>query len=197
MREFANAKTLFRIVKEIVYPILLSEGFSPIRGTRGCWRTPLNNGAVSVCVHLSSLGSSAGGGNTFDVEFTLTNKEGFVVRKSYLTRCLVQNQLNDLMAIQSAVNARRPRSAETEVAMNFPGPVGDFVRARYSVPSESRYREGSYVEFDYYSEDDVRAFSEFTSHCVSSAIARFVSGGCPAPITEPVRDTFSVVKTVL
>jgi hypothetical protein len=71
--------------------------------------------------------------------------------------------------------------------------VGEGARAAYEPPDPSRYQEGRYVGFHYFSEEDVRAFAGFLARHVATALERFLDERCPPPIVVPMSSAFKIV----
>jgi pyridoxine/pyridoxamine 5'-phosphate oxidase len=97
------------------------------------------------------------------------------MRQGHVTGCLEQAELDELRAIQNAINARRPRTSELEAWMSEDSPLGEHTRESYRqyAQGEKPYRPGDFVIFGYYSLEDVRAHTAFLARLLPEVVVRF------------------------
>jgi len=180
-------------LRDVLGPALLACGYRRVPKTQAAWRRPVGRGTLTVTFRASSFGSAATGGNSLNAEVILIDGEAGT-RRGELSRCLTQPELDELRALQGDVNARRPLTSVTVQWLPEASPVGASTRSMYEPPVPARYREGSYVGLEYYSEQDVRVFASFLARYAGEALERFATDRCPPPIIVPLADTtFRVV----
>ncbi len=117
-----------------------------------------------------------------DVHLSMNAQMARDVRHTQLSRCLLQHELDEWWEIQAMVNSRRPLTTTTAEWIASNTAIAERTKARYEPPPRSHFREGYYVGFDYFSEEDILSFAAFLARCCPLAVERFATNQCPRSI---------------
>ena len=187
MADYIKSRDVIRVMTQTLTPMFEAAGYRRPPKTRACWARPVDEGTVKVCIVTSRWSRAELGGGSFNPEVHLAGTDGFVVRWAQLSRCRTQAALDELREVQAAVNARRPQTDWSRMCQRSPTPLGALHLERYTSPDASRYRDGAYVEFDYYSDADIHAFAGVLERHAVAALNRFLRNECATPIVDDGR----------
>lgn len=186
MSDFVRSTVVYRCLREMLGPALQAAGYRRVPKTQAAWSRDVASAELSITFRASSYGSAAAGGNTLDASVAVHGGPAGQWRRAELSRCLKRAELDEWRAVQAEVNARRPLTSATVQWLPEASAVGAAARAAYEPPDPARYREGGYVAFHFFAEEDVRAFAAFLARHAVSALERFAADRCPPPVLVPL-----------
>jgi hypothetical protein len=180
---YARSTEVYQEMRAALGPWAKANGYRRRRGSPAGWVRPLGTERdLSFWFDVSAWGSGATGGSSFHGVLEEAPSKGSGVapdrgnmRQRDFTQCLEQAELDELRGIQNAINARRPRTPETEAWMREDSELGEHTRKDYRqyAQGEKPYQPGDYVYFGYYSLEDVRAHTAFVARLLPEVVVRF------------------------
>ena len=197
MSEYARSTVVYREIRDALDPWCKENGFRRMKGTEPTWLRPLGTSQdLSFSFRVNAWGGGAIGGNSFHgtMQVAPSHSSGVLadastMRQSDISLCFLQVELDELRRVQTAINRKRPRTAELEAWMREDSAVGEQTRQMYS-GNEARYEVGDFVTFGYYSIDDVRDLTGFVARHLPSVLVRFSEERCARPKPLPLPPIF-------
>ena len=186
MAEYAHAKDVYKELRDAVGPWTRANGFRRWPGTVAGWQKAVD---AERLLRFKFEGAPRMGDP--DMGHALTGlvqldpapggPAATPIRQSTFSSCLAGVELDQLGAIQGAINRRRP-ALPAGFAEDFRADslLGHFLRGLYE-PSPG-YREGEYVPLSYYGMEDVREWARYILEVLPAVLDRFVAGRNPRPI---------------
>jgi hypothetical protein len=169
---YARSAEVYKEIRAALGPWAKANGYRRRPGSQAGWVRPLGTErTLAFWFEVNAWGSGPTGGNSFHGVL----EEAPPMRQRDFTQCLEQAELDQLREIQNAINARRPRTPETEAWMSEDSELGEHTRKDYRqyTPGEKPYIPGDYVYFSYYSLEDVRAHTAFVARLLPEVVVRF------------------------
>ena len=197
MPEYARSSVVYREIRGALGPWCKQNGYRRVPGTEPAWIQPLGTARdLSFSFRVNTWGGGAIGGTSFHgtLQVAPSRASGVLadsstIRQSDISLCFLQAELDELRRLQTAINRKRPRTAELEAWMREDSAVGEQTRQMYS-GNEARYDVGDFVTFDYYSIDDVRDLTGFVARHLPSVLVRFSEERCARPKPLPLPPIF-------
>lgn len=186
MAEYAHANDAYKELRDMLGPWTAADGFQQWPGTVAGWSKAVDperllrfkfEGASRM--GDSDMGHALAG--LVQLDPAPGGPAATPIRQSAFSTCLVGGELEQLAAIQGAINRRRP-PLPAGFAEDFRADslLGHFLRGLYE-PSP-KYQEGEHVSLSYYAIDDVREWARFIAGVLPAVLDRFLAGRTPRPI---------------
>ena len=186
--EYAKSAAVYRELRLVVGAWAKEQGYKRVPRTDASWIGSSGDGQNLVLgFRCNPWGGGAIGGNDFYGLIQTEPKDvptgSAVNRQADVSLCLVQSELDELREIQSAINRKRPRTAELAEWMREDSPVGERTRGLYKqyAAGEKPYRVGDFATFGYYTIEDVRRHAWFLVRVLPGIPARFLEGRVANP----------------
>jgi hypothetical protein len=197
MPDYARSSMVYREIRSALDPWCKENGYRRVAGTEPAWIQALGTTQdLSFSFRVNPWGGGAIGGNSFHgtMQVAPSRASGVVadasmIRQSDISLCFLQAELDELRQLQTAINRKRPRTAELEAWMREDSPVGEQARQMYS-GNDARYEVGDFVTFGYYSIDDVRDLTGFLARYLPGVLVRFTEERCARPKPQPMPAIF-------
>lgn len=183
---FARAKTVYQELRAALTPWSKASGFRRWSGTPAGWCKAYSPEQVLGVRFECGRWASGDTGNSLSAYIELVPSSnpfpGNPVRQSSFTQALTQAELDQLARIHGAINRRRPPLPEyLEKDAREDSLMGHHLRQMYE--TAPAYREGEYVPLAYHSIADVQDLAGFVASVLPDAIARFLGGRVPKPVS--------------
>ena len=182
---YAKAKDAYRELRAAIGPWAKEHGYQRWAGTQAGWQKRMGGEDLLFKFEGMSFASPDTGNDLHGLIQTEPHgsRGSAILRQAGFSRCLLQDELDELALIQGAINRRRPALPEDlkkHVAAD--SRLGHELRALYD--PAPKYREGLTLYFSYYSSRDVQELVSFIARMLPPALERFLQGRVATPIMK-------------
>jgi hypothetical protein len=184
--DYAQAKDVYKELRESLAPWTMANGFERWPRTVAGWQRPAGTDWIlRFMFEGAARTGDAEMGHALTGRLQLDSPPGDAtatpIRQSTFTGCLVRAELDRLAAVQGSINRRRPPlPAQYTAHFQADTLLGLYLRGLYE-PSPS-YQEGQYVPLSYYGIEDVREWTRFIIETLPAVLDRFLELRTPRPI---------------